>query len=362
MNQHLDKWQLYNVEHKLFPLLLDYLNVNFFAIDKEGFYIYRNSPLTGIVGETEKAPDDEGWRTCKEVIKTGIPIKIEEEQDGKWYLSIKKPLLDDTGTLIGVIGVSIDITDKKRAEELKTKQEILQKALTFANLMAGSMAHELRTPFQQINSHIDLVEGILTSEKQTQEEKYSFLRTIIKTVKKIVMDSKDMIDDMMTKIRSFTAGELPKHSFEERLILMDVEGFLENYPFEQGQKELVKVTYGARFKYMGSKTLTTNILNNLVKNALHAIKETDKQDANISIETTTNDKFNQLIITDTATGVTEDFLSKMFDPFETKRSTQGGTGLGLALCKMIMQDYGGDITCESKLGEYTRFILDFPKL
>ena len=47
---------------------------------------------------------------------------------------------------------------------------------------------------------------------------------------------------------------------------------------------------------------------------------------------------------------------------DLKDETKKGTGLGLAYCKMIMQGYGGDITCESKLGKYTRFALSFPKV
>jgi len=51
-------------------------------------------------------------------------------------------------------------------------------------------------------------------------------------------------------------------------------------------------------------------------------------------------------------------LPKIFTHFSTTR--KGGSGMGLAFCKMVMQEYGGDITCESELGKYTRFILTFP--
>lgn len=302
-----------------------------------------------------------------EIIQTK-QVKIFEEdgvdKQGKQaiYFTQKIPILNSTGDVEKIVGISVDITDKKRAEQLKTQQEILQKSLTFATLMAGSMAHELRTPLQQISSYIDLVNGTLTSTKQSLEEKESFLNTLVTTIKKIIKDSTETISDMLLKVRSFASGEIPKHTFEDRSITTDIEDFLENYPFENNEKDLVNVIYKSRFKYKGSKILTTNILNNIVKNALRAIKECDKEDATITIETITTDSFNQLVITDTATGVSEEFLNKMFNPFETKKSTQGGTGLGLALCKMLMESYGGNIAAESELGKYTRFILNFPKL
>jgi signal transduction histidine kinase len=52
--------------------------------------------------------------------------------------------------------------------------------------------------------------------------------------------------------------------------------------------------------------------------------------------------------------------ARIFDHFFTK--TRHGTGVGLAYCKMVMEDLGGDMTCESVKGEYTHFILHFPVL
>ena len=72
--------------------------------------------------------------------------------------------------------------------------------------------------------------------------------------------------------------------------------------------------------------------------------------------------YNYLIVKDTATGIPKDFLPKIFDQFETKKSTSGGTGLGLAFCKMVMESYGGKIECNSELGKYTEFVLSFPKI
>ena len=99
------------------------------------------------------------------------------------------------------------------------------------------------------------------------------------------------------------------------------------------------------------------------KNAFRAIKEADKGKGKITIELGNDDPyFNQLIFKDTAQGIPKEFLPKIFDQFETKTLSDIGTGLGLSFCKMVMQAYGGDITCDSKHGKYTKFVLSFPKI
>ena len=308
-------------------------------------------------------------RDDKAIMRTGKEkLNIEElqtQKNGKKaiLLTSKTPLRDEQNNIVGVLGIYLDITDRKRAEEHRRKceAEAAQKVINFTNLMAGSMAHELRTPLQGISIHADLIEGVLTS-KQTQQEKDNMLRDVVKQIKKVIKSSTETINDMLVKIRAFAAGQLPKQNFEERSIIADIEEFLDNYPFESDQKDLVNTCYTARFKYRGDKNLTHHLLANFTKNALYAIRETDKLDAHITIETKADDDYNLVIFRDTAIGIPAEFLSQIFDQFATKKSTKGGTGLGLAFCKMIMEDYGGDIVCNSEEGKFTEFVLKFPKI
>ena len=110
------------------------------------------------------------------------------------------------------------------------------------------------------------------------------------------------------------------------------------------------------FCYFGDRVLTQHVLFNLIKNALSSIKEMGKGEIKIKIEK--GELENRLIFTDTALGISKEHLSKIFDQFETRKDV--GFGLGLAFCKIVMRSYGGDITCESELGKYAKFILKFP--
>lgn len=304
----------------------------------------------------------------KEILKSGkAKLDYEEEQkqeDGsiKTVLVSKVPISNANNEIIGVVGIYTDITDRKRAEEYRLKHEATKKVLDLSNLIAGSIAHELRLPLAGIRVNMEALMGMDFSKVPPQVGKELLNQTAMSVIKTVDATT-HVVNDMLIKVRSFATGEIRHSDFETISIAADIEYLLETYPFENNGQELVKVSYGARFKYTGDKVLTAHLLGNLLKNALHAIKETDKTEVDITIETKTEGDNNLLIFRDTATGVSKDFLSKMFDAFETKKTTHGGTGLGLSFCKMVMEDcYGGSITCNSEEGKYTEFVLSFPKI
>jgi signal transduction histidine kinase len=129
---------------------------------------------------------------------------------------------------------------------------------------------------------------------------------------------------------------------------------------KEGERELVMLGIERDFEYIGDPILTNHILFNLVKNALRAIANAGR--GTITITLKPDVKYNRLTFRDTAAGIAKEFLPKMFKLFESQSTAQGGTGIGLAFCKLIMQSYGGDIVCDSVEGEYTEFTLTFPCL
>jgi signal transduction histidine kinase len=153
-------------------------------------------------------------------------------------------------------------------------------------------------------------------------------------------------------------GNIDKSQFVLADIAEDIEAVLNScFPNEQKVAE-IKWDKGQNFEYLGIPAYTRNILINLIKNALYFIKEEKRGDISITLKK--GEKLNELIFEDTAKGISIDALPKLFTRFST--TCRGGTGMGLAFCKMVMQGYGGDIVCESKFGKYTRFILTFPAI
>jgi signal transduction histidine kinase len=141
-----------------------------------------------------------------------------------------------------------------------------------------------------------------------------------------------------------------------------IEESLLTYPLDTSESALIHWDAVSNqvqdFMFMGDQTLFNHIFFNLLKNALHYVKSADRGE--IKIWLATEGKHNFLHFMDTGTGISTASLPHIFDAFYTK--TTHGTGVGLALCKVIMQEFGGEISCQSIEGQYTHFILKFPPL
>jgi signal transduction histidine kinase len=147
---------------------------------------------------------------------------------------------------------------------------------------------------------------------------------------------------------------------------LDLNGMLNEvmmgYPFkptgEKSERQLVHLNTTYNFKFEGEETLFKHLVYNLMKNALYFIREAGKGE--IFIETREEKDFNLLIFKDTGPGIPAENVEHLFKAFFSR--SQNGTGVGLSLCKTIMQEFGGSIACESVFGEYTTFLMRFPKV
>jgi signal transduction histidine kinase len=208
--------------------------------------------------------------------------------------------------------------------------------------LSSSLAHEVKNYLAAINICAEL------SEKQ------------LSNIRKKVKAADYLVNNLQLQIKGVIAGTPKTKDFKQYSIAKNIEEALEQYPFKTGERELITLDIERDFEYVGNPLLTSHVLYNLIKNALRAIANADKGKITIKLEFGV--KSNKLIFKDTATGIAKEFLPKMFKLFESQMTAQGGTGVGLAYCKEIMNSYGGDITCDSAEGEYTEFVLNFPHL
>lgn len=223
------------------------------------------------------------------------------------------------------------------ARKLSSKQEVQ----TVATL-ASSIAHEIKNYLTAISICSEL------SEMQ------------LENIRKKVRSADYIIRNLQLQIKGIVTGESNSTDFKCYSIAKSIEESLEQYPFQEGERELITLDISRDFEYQGNLALTTHIVYNLLKNALRAITNADKGTISIRLESAA--KFNKLIFRDTASGIAKEFLPKIFRLFASQMTEQGGTGVGLAFCKTIMQSYGGDIICNSLEGEYTEFVLSFPRV
>lgn len=292
----------------------------------------------------------------------------------KHYHSHKYPWYDEEGNVIGIMGVGIDVTEKKRADALHEKDKISQQEIKQLEIFGGALAHELRTPLVGAKMGIAGLEkflprllhayrladknNLLDNDDTIANSKLGLLDELCERNRNQIDYALFFIDIALANIRQKYVEEKELQSLS---MIETVNTALTKYPFASGDEKRViwKSEEATDFTYRGDATLTCHVLFNLIKNALYFIHNLPK--AYIEISLHSNEQFNQLHFTDYGPGIAADILPYIFDRFYSKR--QHGSGVGLAFCQMIMENYDGLISCESQTDDnsYTRFILSFPK-
>lgn len=229
----------------------------------------------------------------------------------------------------------------------------MQNILTFSS----GIVHELKNYLMGINICAELSENRLRDISNFCLE---LSENKLKNIRQRVKAANYLISNLQLQIKGVATGKPSTESFKRYSIAKNIQEALEEYPFDAGERELITVATTADFDYVGNPILTSHILYNLIKNSLRAIKNAEK--GNITIRLEQGKKINKLIFRDTATGIPKEFLPKIFGLFESQSTSQGGTGIGLAFCKLIMQSYGGDISCDSARERYAEFVLSFPRI
>ncbi|MDR2644465.1 MAG: hypothetical protein LBB44_00540, partial [Endomicrobium sp.] len=117
-------------------------NVNFFVVDREGNIIYMNQSLGDLVSEKNaKEVSQITWQNSLKVMEKKITLTFEETDKGKTFLSVKSPLVVNE-KVEGVIGLSVDITDRKEKEDLEIKLKLQEELYRIAR----DVSHDIMSP------------------------------------------------------------------------------------------------------------------------------------------------------------------------------------------------------------------------
>ncbi len=308
-----------------------------------------------------KAQAEEVRNFDREVIRLNKTIYREEvaklpNREPKYFLSRKSPLWLNN-ELVGIVGISIDITKEKELEVMrkqkdKIKQQNMQlrQQISALHRQATTLAHELKTPLGGIKLGSNAIKLLTKNIEDPKTAK--MINDIIKDINGETDKTTAFINIILGNVRDLKQIPLSHESIKEC-----VSEAISRYPYEdQNEQHLIKTKKLEDFIFNGNKELMIHILFNLIKNALYFIAKAEKGE--IAIWSEIGTKSNQLHFKDTAQGMDKIKLTHIFDEFYT--DTGIGTGIGLYFCKRAMQEFGGDITCRSKKGEYTHFILSFP--
>ena len=303
------------------------------------------------------------YENDQRIMQSGKGEAVEEiiDNQGSTVFSIKAPIKAADDEVLGILGISVDISEKKYLEQLQKEKEIAVRNAEIMNILSGSIAHEVRTPLAVIQINVDLISmSQVVAEIKPDSKKKNFLQ-YLKNITQAIKECSQVIDMLLVKLRKITVADLDvrdNYLLETCSIKDIIETALSEYPFREEEKKEVHYHAGNNFKLYGHIRLIKHVLFNLLKNALFTIKKAEKGE--IFIESRAGNDANYVIFRDTAMGIEPEFLPKIFQKFETMDETHSGTGLGLAFCKLVMESLGGGIECHSEFGKFTEFVLSFP--
>jgi signal transduction histidine kinase/CheY-like chemotaxis protein len=296
------------------------------------------------------------------MIESGRKLVMEDQltnSDGHTVFveSARLPFKDADGSVIGVISVGRDITERKATQEaLKVAKEAAEEATkTKANFLA-TMSHEIRTPMNGVMSMAQL----LDQTRLTADQK-DLTKTIRQSAEALLTVINDILD--FSKIE---AGKLPieRIGFNVMDVVEGTLDLLAPKAEEKGLRLLFGLEPGLPASVVGDPGRLRQILLNIGSNA---VKFTEYGEVRLRARvlersgTTTRLRFE---VADTGIGLTSRQQAKLFQPFSQADSSTsrryGGTGLGLSICRNLCELMGGVVGVASEAGRGSTFWVELP--
>jgi PAS domain S-box-containing protein len=283
-----------------------------------------------------------------------IEIKNKRGYD-RWWLVSGAPNYDDSGKLIGSVGIHLDITERKRLEqELNTSKQKAEESSRAKETFLANMSHEIRTPLNAIIGMIrELSLENLTNIQEVYVQNTSVASQHLLSILNNILD-----------ISKIEAGEfkLDKTHFDFEAMLHNTVAMMKNSATEKNL--YLKSTFSNQLEkiMLGDATRIRQIILNLIGNA---IKFTEKGGITVNCISERKSAHNQTVllsIVDTGVGMSEDYVKNIFTKFSQEDSstsrTHGGTGLGMAIAHELIHLMNGSIYVDSKKNEGTKVTIE----
>ena len=353
---------------EFFELVGDYAKVGYAHFNILSGHGYAQKSWYRNVGEADETPLSDIFGTYRHFhpddrallirflddARKGLTTQLSKEmrvlrEDGTYTwthvnLLVKKYAPQDR--IIEIISINYDITELKRTEEMLVKaRDKAEASDRLKSAFLANMSHEIRTP---LNAIVGFSSLLTSTESAAEKELYN---SLIGHNNKLLLNLiNDVID--LSKIESgylelrpdwVNLTELLDESVAEyaHQVPSGVE-LLTNYPAHDSLVELDKLRI---------KQILSNFLSNALKNTttghVEVFYEGDHQSVRISVK-------------DTGRGIPQNMLEKIFERFEKLDSFAQGAGLGLPICKLIVEKMNGRILVDSQLGIGTTFIIELP--
>jgi PAS domain S-box-containing protein len=242
-----------------------------------------------------------------------------------------------------VMAAIIDITERKRAEEMRSQRDRALAASKVKSQFVATMSHELRTPLTAIIGSAELL-----SVTHLDAGQRAYVETIDRSADALLALISDVLD--FSKIEA-GALELEQHEFTLLTVVEDAAAVLASQAHAKGLQLHSFVDPRIRGALRGDVGRLRQVLLNLVGNAVKFTERGRVVVRALPVVVTSSDALVRFEVEDTGIGIREGVIARLFEPFvQADASTtrrHGGTGLGLSISRQLVQLMGGEIGVDS---------------
>lgn len=349
-----------------------------FLTDEEGIFSFVNPEFTVMYGFTEeevigkatprilnsglfpKEVFEPFWQTLKS--KQAIPVAqyVNKRKNGE-LVDVEgsaDPIINESGDLVGFLGIQRDITKRKFDEQaLKENQIDLLELNATKDKFFSIIAHDLKGPLSTLLGFSDLLKKkIETYDIKTQKK---FIHMIHESAR----NTYDLLENLL-EWASIQRGTIKFEPTKENLFLLCEQTFGLLNESAQTKNLHLSSDIPSELVIYADKHMVSAVIRNLVSNA---IKFTHRN-GEIKISATElidgDKKYAEISVSDNGVGISPESISNLFCLSENVSSkgteNEKGTGLGLILCKEFIEKHNGKLRVESKLGKGTSFVFTLP--
>jgi PAS domain S-box-containing protein len=257
------------------------------------------------------------------------------------------------------IGVTLNITERKKSEQviqktldcLAIEKNKLEESNRILERFASVAAHDLRAPVRAIGLWIEMFEEILPSTRNSE------MKEMLGYIKLNAIKSSALIEDLL-EIARVKHSESQSCSVDLNLLLKNLLASLNS----NKDKNQVEWRLSSLPVVHGNESQLESVFGNLIRNAI--TYRDRNRDSVVGIELQENANEFIFCVRDNGIGIDPKYHDKIFEMFERLHSDQEypGTGIGLALCKKIVEGWGGKIWLKSQVNQGSSFFFSYPKV
>jgi PAS domain S-box-containing protein len=279
-----------------------------------------------------------------------ITHRLKTKDDNyRWYLSRGLPIKDHDGIIVKWFGTSTDIHEQKVTEE-KLKQSLndLESSNRDLEQFAYIASHDLQEPIRMIKSYSQLFERkYMNTLDETAAGYLNYISDGASRMHQLVSD--------LLQYSRITTKVLPYEIVDCSVVIGEV---LEDLKLIIHEEDAI-IDIGKLPVLKGDRTQIRQLFQNFIQNA---IKFRSEKRPEVKIISKKLDGFWQFTIKDNGIGIKSEYFEKIFVIFQRlhEKDRYPGTGIGLSLCKKIVERHGGEIHVESELGSGTAFTFTLP--